>query len=161
MKVRFNRWYNAVLTALLSILGFGCSGEEPMDEYGTILMEYGTPYADYIFKGTVTDEAGTPVQGIKTSLKNVFENDNKQYVLGLDSVQSDGSGAYQLKYVGMRDRGLKIIVEDIDGEANGGEFLSDTLDIDFNKAVQTKESDEFWYEGAYEISQDVKLKKKK
>ena len=159
MKVRFNRWYNVVLTALLSVLGFGCSSDEP-EEYGTILMEYGTPYADYIFKGTVTDEAGTPVQGIKTSLKSVFENDNEHYVFGLDSVETDVSGSYQLKYVGTQDRGLKIIVEDIDGEANGGEFLSDTLDIDYNKAVQTKKSDEFWYEGAYDISQDIKLKKK-
>ena len=156
MKVRFNRWYNAVLTALLSMLGFGCSIDEP-EEYGTPIMEYGTPYADYIFKGTVTDEAGTPIQGIKTSLKNVFEND---YVLGLDSVETDVSGSYQLKYVGMQDRGLKIIVEDIDGEANGGEFLSKMLDIDYKKAVKTKEGSN-WYEGAYDITQDIKLKKKK
>ena len=156
MKVRFNRWYNAVLTALLSMLGFGCSIDEP-EEYGTPIMEYGTPYADYIFKGTVTDEAGTPIQGIKTSLKNVFEND---YVLGLDSVETDVSGSYQLKYVGMQDRGLKIIVEDIDGEANGGEFLSKMLDIDYKKAVKTKEGSN-WYEGAYDITQDIQLKKKK
>ena len=49
MKVRFNRWYNAVLTALLSILGFGCSSEEPMDMYGPP-VEYGTPQADFILK---------------------------------------------------------------------------------------------------------------
>ena len=160
MKVRFNRWYNAVLTALLSVLGFSCSIDEP-DEYGPLIMEYGTPYADFVFKGSVTDEASTPIQGIKTSLKSVFDNENEHYVLGLDSVETDISGNYQLKYVGTQDRGLKIIVEDIDGEANGGEFLSDTLDIDYKKAVQTKKSDEFWYEGAYEISQDIKLKKKK
>jgi hypothetical protein len=53
-----------------------------------------------------------------------------------------------------------LIVEDIDGEANGGEFISDTLDVDFNKAVQTKEGDGRWYGGVYEITQDVKLKKK-
>ena len=159
MKVRFNRWYNAVLTALLSVLGFGCSTDEP-EEYGTILMEYGTPYADYIIKGSVTNEAGQPVRGIKTSLKSVFDNENEHYVLGLDSVETDVSGNYQLKYVGTQDRSLRLIVEDVDGVANGGEFLSDTLKIDFDKAVQTKQSDEFWYDGAYEISQDVKLKKK-
>lgn len=151
MKVRFNRWYNAVLTALLSMLGYSCSTGEP--------VEYGSPYADFVFKGSVTDEAGTPVQGIKTSLKSVFDNENEHYVLGLDSVETDVSGSYQLKYVGMRDRGLKIIVEDIDGEANGGEFLSETLDIDYKKAVKTKEGSD-WYEGAYEISQEIKLKKK-
>ena len=158
MKVRLNRWYNAVLTALLSMLGYGCSTGEPV-EYGTI-EEYGCPYTDYIFKGTVTDEAGTPVKGIKTSLKSVFDNENEHYVLGLDSVQTDESGSYQLKYVGMKDRSLKVIVEDIDGKDNGGEFLSDTLDIDYNKAIQTKKGDDHWYTGVYEISQDIKLKKK-
>jgi len=158
MKVRFNRWYNAVLTALLSMLGFSCSVDEP-DEYGTILMEYAAPYADFIFKGTVTDETGTPVKGIKTSLKSEFDNENEHFVLGLDSVETDVSGNYQLKYVGTQDRSLRLIVEDIDGEANGGEFLSDKLDIDYSKAVKTKDGSD-WYEGTYEISQDVKLKKK-
>lgn len=160
MKVRFNRWYNAVLTALLSMLGYGCSStEEPLDMYGPP-VEYGTPHADYIFKGTIKDEAGSPVQGIKTSLKTVFENDNKHHVMGLDSVQSDASGNYQLEFTGMKDRTLKIIVEDIDGETNGGKFLSDTLGIDFDNAVKVKEGSGNWYHGEFEISQDVKLKKK-
>ena len=54
----------------------------------------------------------------------------------------------------------KLVVEDIDGEANGGEFLSDTLDVDHKKALKTKEGDGRWYEGVFEVSQDVKLKKK-
>ena len=161
MKVRFTRWYNAVLTALLSMLGYGCSStEEPLEMYGPLLVEYGVPHADYIFKGTIKDEVGSPVQGIKTSLKAVFDNDNKRYVMGLDSVQSDASGNYQLEYTGTRrDPSLKIIVEDTDGQANGGEFLSDTLDIDFDKAVKVKEGSG-WYQGEFEVSQDVKLKKK-
>ena len=60
----------------------------------------------------------------------------------------------------MRHRTLKIIVGDTDGEANGGEFLSDTLDIDFDKAVKVKEGSGHWYQGEFEVSQDVKLKKK-
>ena len=73
MKVRFNRWYNAVLTTLLSMLGYSCSltNDEP-DMYGSILM-YGVvnPDATYEVKGTVTDEGGTPVEGIKTAVKFV------------------------------------------------------------------------------------------
>ena len=134
MKVRFNRWYNAVLTALLSMLGFSCSLDEP-EEYGTP-VEYGAPHADYILKGTVTDEAGTPIQGIKTSLKEVYKDEGHIY------------------------EHIKLIVEDIDGEANGGDFLSDTLDIDYDKAVKTEEGDHHWYTGKFEITTDVKLKKK-
>ena len=166
MKVRFNRWYNAVLTALLSMLGFSCSLDEP-DEYGSTPVEYGAPHADYILKGTVTDEAGTPVQGIKTSLKEVYKDE--VHIYGMDSIQTNSSGNYQFTYrLGSDFYGkphetgehIKLIVEDIDGEANGGEFLSDTLDIDYNKAVKVGEGDNHWYAGKYEVTTDVKLKKK-
>jgi putative lipoprotein (rSAM/lipoprotein system) len=157
MKVRFNRWYNTVLTALLSMLGYSCSSSD--SDEPEFIAEYGAPYADFIFKGQVTDEVGTPIQNIKTSLKNTFQIENERYVYCIDSVQSGVSGDYQLKYSGMLNQDNKIIVEDVDGEANGGEFLSDTLDIDFDKAVKTKEG-HHWYQGTYEISQDVKLKKK-
>jgi putative lipoprotein (rSAM/lipoprotein system) len=171
MKVRFYRWYNAVLTALLSMLGYGCSSDEPMDMYGTP-VEYGTPHADYIVKGLVTDEASTPIQGIKTSLKQTWQTDAGPYVFGIDSIQTNESGIYQLKSNGIpagqtkliiediAAGQTKLIIEDIDGDANGGLFLSDTLDIDYDKAVKTKEGDGRWYGGVYEIIQDVKLKKK-
>jgi putative lipoprotein (rSAM/lipoprotein system) len=116
MKVRFNRRYNAVLTALLSMLGYSCSSSDEPE----FIAEYGAPYADFIFKGQVTDEVGTPIQNIKTSLKNTFQIENERYVYGIDSVQSGVSGDYQLKYSGMLNQDNKIIVEDVDGEANGG-----------------------------------------
>ena len=150
MKVRFNRWYNAVLTALLSMLGYGCStSEDP-----TYVQEYGVPITEYQIKGQVTDEAGTPVQGIKTSLKEIFLSaDEKLDFWGIDSIQTDASGRYQLNSYGS-NKYKKLIVEDVDGEANGGEFLSDTLDIDFEKAVKT--DDKY----SYELNMDIKLKKK-
>lgn len=146
MKVRFNRWYNTVLTALLAMLGYGCSESEELEK--DVLM-YGCIVAYYTINGTVTDEAGAPVQGIKTSVKMLFRQD----IVGMDSVQTDESGKYLLGFNEMMDNEYtKLIVEDVDGEANGGEFLSDTLDIDFKKAVKTNNY-------RYEISQDVKLKK--
>jgi hypothetical protein len=54
----------------------------------------------------------------------------------------------------------KLTVEDTDGEANGGEFLCDTLDIDFGRAVKVKNGDGAWNGGEYQIQQAVKLKKK-
>lgn len=159
MKVRFNRWYNAVLTALLSILGYGCSSEEPMDMYGTV-VEYGAPNVDYVIRGTVTDETDTPIQGIKTVLKDMPDN-YPDYAYGIDSAMTDAAGKYQIEtrvYLGQD--GQKLIVEDIDGEANGGEFLSDTIDITKLEAKKIGESDGNWNNGKYEIKADVKLKKK-
>lgn len=157
--MRFYRWYNAVLTALLSMLGYGCSSDEP-DMYGTPVAEYGVPYATYMVEGTVTDEANNPIQGIKTSIKGIFPNGDKVYVDAVDSVLSDASGKYQLRYRGMDRPEYKLIVEDTDGEANGGEFLSDTLDIEYGKAVKVKNGDGAWNGGEYMIQQPVRLKKK-
>lgn len=152
MKVRFNRWYNTVLTALLGLLGFE-SCDSP-DEYGPIPVEYGTPNADFIVKGVVTDEAGKPIQGIQAN----FVND---MTFGVVSTSTDASGKYEISARSYPDLyGCQLIVEDIDGEANGGEFLSDTLDLSTKKPVQVKNGDGNWYEGAYELSQDIKLKKK-
>ena len=159
MKVSFNRWYNAVLTVLLSLLGYSCSSSE--EEPDGLVVEYGAPSADYVIKGTVMDETGAPVQGIKTSLKLIYKEETKVYSNGLDSVKTDATGNYQLKHRGeLSLQTVKLLVEDIDGEANGGEFLSDTLDIEQNKAVKVKDGDGHWYQGEFEISQDVQLKKK-
>ena len=89
------------------------------------------------------------MQGIKTSVKLLFN----QNVVSMDSIQTDEYGKYLLGFNEMMDNEYtKLIVEDVDGDANAGEFLSDTLDIDFTKAVKTNDY-------RYEISQDVKLKK--
>ena len=158
IKVRFNRWYNAVLAALLSMLGYGCESE--VVEYGVPAPEYGAPHADYIMKGQVTDEAGNPIQGIKTSL-HLF-SPIALYINPIATVQTDALGNYQLKTTGSSSVSATsmVIFEDIDGEANGGEFFSDTIDVAIDKAVKTKDGDGKWYDGAYEITQNVKLKKK-
>ena len=123
MKVRFYRWYNAVLTVLLSMLGYGCSTSS--DE----VVEYGTPYAEYRVKGQVTDESGVPINGIKTSSKNVVVSGiSGVQGFGLDSVQTDASGQFAVSFRCFPGNPeTKLIVEDIDGDANGGEFLSGLL----------------------------------
>lgn len=157
MKVRFNRWYNAVLTALLALLGYeSCESSE---EYGVPIdiLEYGVPSAKFQIKGQVTDEAGTPIQGIKMSLRKTLTHSGE---FGVDSVQTDVSGKFLLTEMGYIGIDSKLIAEDVDGESNGGEFQSDTLDIDFEKAVLVEEGDGNMKGGTYETYQDIKLKKK-
>ena len=164
MKVRINRWYNVVLTALLSVLGYACSSSDE-DDWGGLCM-YGTPHADYQFSGTVTDESGSPVKGIKVSAKNVYRRYDSTVVetYGVDSTLTDSKGKYAVEAEGyLGEQILKLIVEDIDGELNGGAFKSDTIDIDFDSAKKIKEpdkEDDSWSSGTFSITQDIKLKKK-
>ena len=102
----------------------------------------------------MTDEAGNPIQGIKTK----FVHD---HYYGEKTAITDDSGSYEIQATSYPDLyNCQLIVEDIDGEANGGEFLSDTLDLSTKKPVQINKGDRKWYEGTYELSQDVKMKKK-
>lgn len=156
MKVRFNRWYHAVLTTLLAMLGFSCDGLDNEEK-----VMYGAPTPHYYINGTVTDQAGTPIEGIKTSLKQVYKSDDFTEVSGLDSMQTNNMGFYEFQCTPwMILRNVKLIVEDINGEANGGEFLSDTLDVDFDKAVLTKGVKNSLDVQYYQIVQDVKMKRK-
>ena len=154
MRVRFNRWYNAVLSVLLGLLGFEAC--DPVDEYGASPVEYGTPFAHYEVKGQVTDEAGNPIQGIQISaISGVFDSQLYQ------TVTSDETGHYTLSerqlFVGDDDR---IEFKDIDGEANGGLFQDTTLNMRDMPMEKTANGDNHWNSGTYKVNGNVKLKKK-
>ena len=146
MKVRFNRWYNAVLAALMSMLGYeSCSLNSP--------DEYGTPTVDYQVKGFVTDLLGTPIQGIKVRAPYSYIDGSEG-----QSVLTDENGRFELDEF-HSEYNDKLIVEDIDGEDNGGEFQSDTIKVwDLPKKQIEKGSG--WYEGKYEVTAKIKLKLK-
>ena len=136
MKVRFYRWYNAVLTALLSMLGYSCSSDDIMDEYG-VPVEYGCPYASYV---------------VSAPYGSQFDSQYAQIV------QTDAQGTFTLNEFSTL-RGVEILVEDIDGEANGGEFQSDIISVETLPKTQV-EKGERWYEGKFEATANIKLKKK-
>jgi hypothetical protein len=154
MKVRFYHWYNALLSTLLTMLGFGSCTSVGEDEYGTPVEEYGAPSVEYLVSGTITDEAGTPLQGIQVTAPygSIFDSQSGQIV------QTDAAGGFALKEFSSM-RGRNVIIEDVDGEANGGEFLSDTLNVEELPKTQIAKG-EGWYVGKFEVTANVKLKKK-
>ena len=87
MKVRVIRWYNALLTSLLALMGYGCSSDEPMDMYGTIVAMYGALVIKYSVKGNVTDEDGNPIKNIKASVKTgpYDEEETLTAIVGTDT----------------------------------------------------------------------------
>ncbi len=150
MKIRFFRWYNAVLTALLAVLGYGCSKDEPMDMYGT-------PTARYHLSGTVADETGKRIDGILISI----EKKNGNYWENFISKKSEYGGSYHVYFeTWPESSSTKIIIQDIDGDANGGEFANDTIDINYQSAIVLVKGENFVDQGTYKIVQDIHLKKK-
>lgn len=155
MKVRFYHWYNAVLAALLCLLGF-----ESCDDIGA--DEYGSPYVKYQVKGTVTDNEGRPIKGIKVKVaEQGMHNGSVIIYHGIDSIETDAAGAYQTHVMtdGFINERRKVIFEDTDGTANGGDFQGDTLSLtDLEKTLVEKGGE--WYRGKYEMKGDVTLKAK-
>ena len=111
---------------------------------------YGTPHADLVIKGTVTDQDGTPIPGIQVE---AFREGIRMAVQ-----ETDASGKVEMKTKQyMRGRELSLIFEDIDGQKNGS-FAPDTLSNEYLEAKQIARGDGKWYEGSYEIVFDKKLR---
>ena len=103
--------------------------------------EYGCPNVSFSLKARVVDEAGVPIQGIEVRTEDggYFE-----YKTGFSDYQGyiDARGTFR---PGTEHGKVQFI--DIDGELNGGEF--ETLTVDIKNATQTEEGSGSWYEGAY------------
>ena len=152
MKHKIFRLYGAVLSVLLTVLGFSSCSKEELRE------EYGSPYADYIINGVVTDEEGNEIDGILVSAESYTDYSDGRHWYNHASKKTV-YGEYYLSYRDY-DINTKLIVQDVDGEANGGEFASDTIDIDYESATKTKEGQGIWYGGVYGITKNIQLKKK-
>lgn len=132
-----------VLSGLLALLGFSACSEEGGDN---ILPEYGTPTVDFQIKGQVTDVEGNPIEGIQVITKPAY------------GVYTDAEGNFEsslLQNVAMEG---KLLFEDVDGEANGGTFQTDSASLQEAEAVQLEEG-HGWYDGRYEQTLNKQLTK--
>ena len=152
-------FWNKLVAVALGMLGFASCAEianididdDPSKEH---ICMYGMPSATYKVLGTVSDESGSPVEGIRVAIESKYSS-YSQY----DTLYTDSSGKYLFN---RGERGLwpdKVVVvfEDIDGEENGGEFESAEATPELKKV---KEGDGSWYVGMFEAQADVTLKKK-
>ena len=103
-----SRILGRVLTRLFALFGMTL----------TCVACYGTPYEEYRYdfgaSGRVVDSKGEPINGIKVSTHG-------------ESMTTSSNGRF---YVEGIDRGIATVsFDDVDGEANGGEFVSRHIDI--------------------------------
>lgn len=124
-----------LLFILLGLLGLASC------EHFIGAAEYGCPNVSFSLKARVVDEAGNPIQGIEVRTE---DGDHFEYKTGFSDYQGyiDARGSF---WPGTQHGKVQFI--DIDGEANGGEF--ETLTVQIKNASQTQEGSGNWYEGAY------------
>lgn len=118
MKSKLMKVMNGIAALLLVILGL--SSCDTNHDAG----EVGTPSAVYKVKGTITDQDGKPINGIKVvvSVPDI-EDDNS-----LTST-TDEDGNYSCKQFTSYSSvsSMKLKLTDVDGQTNGGEFNNDSI----------------------------------
>ena len=146
MKRHFNEIISYLLSGILGILGFSsCSGDEP--------DEYGSPSADYIYKGKVTDENDSPIQNIQvvTDLK-----DSNDISVGKDTIYTDANGEFQKRLKTMYNiKSATVKFTDVDDTLNGS-YQNATMTV---APTRTKKRDG-WYLGEFTFTANQKLKQK-
>ncbi len=129
---------------LIAALGFGSVSCEESGFRGGNLDAYGVPHVDFHITTRVVDEEGTPINGIEVSMGSTAEDFTP---IG----QTDENGLYTLTLKEYPTREVMRFT-DIDGEANGGEFMDKSVNV--RKVIQENDS----VDGV--ISIDVTLKKR-
>ena len=159
------RWnVESLLSGALALLGFaGCSNIKDAPDL------YGTPSVDYKVIGTVTDKQGKPLKDIQVIVKNpngwsYYDDNTSRESLPPqvipDTLYTDKDGKFTSNNVhAISVSKFTVEIQDIDGEANGGEFLQKQLTKnDFNEK-RIKKGKGF-NKGEYEYSKTVQLKRK-
>jgi putative lipoprotein (rSAM/lipoprotein system) len=142
-KIRILTGYNAIIGALLAILGFGTSC------IPEVRCEYGTPSAKFIVSGkVVSSETNLPVQNVRVVMKR-------------DTTFTNALGEYQVtdKYSFPTSQTYSVKFQDIRGETLRQYSDLDTI-VEFKNPVFVK-GEGHWYKGEAEKEIDVKLKPKK
>ena len=152
MKKKWYRIANGALSALLVLLGFEACSEEGGRE------EYGTPTVDFHVVGQVTNAEGEPIEGIRVTTRGYF---NFHDGTTEQTTYTDKDGHFATKE--MRsisiDPMMRVVFEDVDGEANGGVFAKDSVMADAMTRTQVGKGDGHWYDGKYELRVNKKLRK--
>jgi putative lipoprotein (rSAM/lipoprotein system) len=160
MKKFILKPYDKIIIALLTLIGSltGC-------DYINTPAEYGVPYADYEIKGTVTDSImSSPVEHVRVTVtQNRTFTRNDSALVHIDTLavkETDSAGKYDIQFhtFPLEAQTFKVKAEDIDGTANGGEFIPQQKSILFTNSDLS--GGKGWYNGKAVKTIDIKLKKK-
>lgn len=134
---------NKIISGLLVLLGFsGCEFIGDDIEPGPDWVMYGPgPVSGYTVKGKVTDADEKPIEGIRVVIRPTDPEALPGYVN--DTIYTDADGIYRSRSdIDIVIPGLTAAAADVDGPANGGEFLAAESEITIED-YKGKDSDGF------------------
>ena len=139
-----------IVKCLLPLLGIAM--------FDSCRVEYGCPYSDFEAKGTVADEEGKGIQGIRVVISAEHPNTNYIGKPLTDTLWTNHDGEYATHHGQFANmNSIKIECEDVDGPENGGEYQKVEIEV---PVFKVKEGDGNWYHGAYETGADITMIKK-
>lgn len=142
IKTHLSTFFTAIFSALLSLLGYGCSlsHDEP--------CMYGMPTGDFEIKGAVTTEDGNAVGNAEI---RVTSRDIPSGIYSHETTTTNADGQYIVKGESYAESELKIVC--IPATA---ELEPDSVIV---KMHYNKDKNETWYVGSAEEKVDFKLTK--
>ena len=143
-----------LINLLLLLLGFSavsCNSDERENE-GVCM--YGVPTVDFHLVTRVVDEENNPIRGIQILDSHPYES------FGYEGCYTDSNGRVNFKGKN-RPVPTKLLLKDVDGEENGGEFEDKLYEVKYNEVRQIAEGDGEWYNGSYKITIDKIVMTKK
>jgi putative lipoprotein (rSAM/lipoprotein system) len=123
MKKPLIKFFDKIILLLLGLSGilYSCA-------------KYGALADEFEIKGTVTDSSKKPIKDIRIIRERYYDRG--------DTLYTNSDGKYSIKLYGEYhiNSGVPIHlkIDDVDGEANGGEFISTELDVKFTNADLVK-----------------------
>ena len=132
-----------LLYLLLAMLGFSFSTS------CDVRCEYGTPHVNFRAMARVVDEEGKPIEGIRVAILHEswdgeYRTEDFEWRTGYTDYEGNIDATASPHTVPER-----LIIEDVDCEANGGEF--ETKIVDVVGFEQTEKGSGSWYDGAYKF----------
>ena len=151
MKARMLTRFNAFITFVIGLLGFGLTG--CLKKYGVpeppIIAEYGCPYATLEIKGKVTDEVAKPLENIRVVTHSRYTDEGME-------TYTDENGNYRFD----RAQSFPIDSVDIIATDTAGVYASDSVRTEVIYDRTGVAGNDYWNEGDGSVYHDFQLKKK-
>lgn len=149
---KFSQWLTAIL---LGALGFSACSDLDNEQF----YMYGSPTVDYQTEGRVTDTENNPIQGLRVELTEHYHDDG-EYKVTTQTLTTDAEGKFisekilePVNYFGT------LTITDIDGEANGGEFKEQTVELWDLETTIDKSNQDDWYWGVVTFEANITMLK--